>query len=630
MKKILILFVVVFLSCMVASQEVIDLGLQQKQPAPGEEKKPQLGTREVVAVKVKSYQDIESLWAHFADLIERKQWDLAVEALQRIKDSKNELEIDILPEISVSLTYVGFTLMKKGMLEHAYQCFLYAKDFDPTNLDAYIGIARYFIKKGLLYSVKSVAFLMLSVKGRTATVFSGIQLVRDSAGVLFTMSFFVSIVFAAVLFLKYRALFFHDLQEKYQNSFDEKKIYLIGIAVLLAPLFLFIGWVWLFVFWMILFWEYGVKIEKFVIAVILILFLLWIPLNKFFDELQKACIDPEIRAFHAGLYEKYSPNTIRSLQTQFGEESKNTRPMLMLAGIWKKAGQMDKAIELYTIVLKNDERNVDALNNLGNTYYLLDMQDKAVKNYEQALYFNQDNPTLLYNYSLAVRSQFNFAKAEELMKKAMGVNQNLILSYETRASNKKTVVDFALSQTDLIKLIYQKTSFYSNPTMIMVVFLNSITLIMIVMLVIQIKIRKKFFFAQKCSSCGVPYCKRCQPIDKKYNYCSQCLHLFVKKDGVSHASKKDKMDYIEKWQRKRYALSYLLSLLAPGSGSIYVESIAVLIWAFFLALISPGTWTIKPFIINEFQSWLILNVTVALVVYYFIYNIIYILKPRKT
>jgi hypothetical protein len=102
--------------------------------------------------------------------------------------------------------------------------------------------------------------------------------------------------------------------------------------------------------------------------------------------------------------------------------------------------------------------------------------------------------------------------------------------------------------------------------------------------------RKKKFHAKECIKCGRPFCKKCQPAVKEFRFCTQCLHIFVKKDGVSPASRKDKMREIEDHSHRRYVFLTISSLILPGFANLYRNrtwfgTILLLFWFFFLVLI---------------------------------------------
>jgi len=631
MKKT-VLTIILILNSFLVAQEVIDLTKEAPEAAspPPVAKAPQ---EQVINIKVKTYQDIEFLWKEFINLTERNEKEASINLLFKINEIRKELEIEYLSEYSKTLTNIGYEQIKKRFYDYAFQIFFYAKEFDPANKEAYIGIAYSLIKKDVLNLGKALYFLLLSLKGRLGNLFSTIQFLIDSLNIIFLMNFLIIVVLAIIFFLKYRLLFLHDLKETLSGKFSDKSIELIAYGVLIIPFIFFIGWAWVFILWLILFCKYGSKFEKFIVVMLIFIEILWLPFNKFSEEILKNCIKPIYRLYHKALFEPTYPGTLKSIENYVLQNPNDTRTMLVLANLWKRNGQLDKAISLYNNIIKL-EPNAIAFNNLANTYYQLDEPDNAIQYYTQALNYAPADATIYYNYSLAVRAKFNFGKAEELMRKAIELDQNLILNYERRAINKKGVVDFLMTPKELFSLIYKDTSFYDNPFRIILLFFNSNTFIILGLWILLRMQKRKLFLARKCSSCGIAYCKKCQAIEKKFNYCSQCLHLFIKKDGISQASKIEKLNFIEKEKKKDYAFSYLMTIFVPGTGSLYIGSIklgilSIMIWAFLVSLMLKNTWTIEPYIVSEFNHWISLLIFIIFIAYYLLFNLWYLLKPRK-
>jgi hypothetical protein len=95
------------------------------------------------------------------------------------------------------------------------------------------------------------------------------------------------------------------------------------------------------------------------------------------------------------------------------------------------------------------------------------------------------------------------------------------------------------------------------------------------------------FHAHRCVQCGQAFCRKCQTVDRSYGFCIQCLHIFVKKDGVSPVSRRAKMSQIENYSKKQKLFRTIGGILVPGSADIYDQHsikgvITMFIW--FLAL----------------------------------------------
>jgi tetratricopeptide (TPR) repeat protein len=73
--------------------------------------------------------------------------------------------------------------------------------------------------------------------------------------------------------------------------------------------------------------------------------------------------------------------------------------------------------------------------------------------------------------------------------------------------------------------------------------------------------------AAACSRCGRVFCPRCQP-GRRGEFCLQCHHIFVKKEGVDARARVQKMSDIKSWQRLLRVRHLACAAIAPGGGHL--------------------------------------------------------------
>ena len=74
--------------------------------------------------------------------------------------------------------------------------------------------------------------------------------------------------------------------------------------------------------------------------------------------------------------------------------------------------------------------------------------------------------------------------------------------------------------------------------------------------------------ARRCRRCGRPFCRRCRVGSKDPDHCSQCVHLYILRDGLAPTVKSKKMDEVVRYRRRVWVGRRLLSLPLPGSGHV--------------------------------------------------------------
>jgi len=73
--------------------------------------------------------------------------------------------------------------------------------------------------------------------------------------------------------------------------------------------------------------------------------------------------------------------------------------------------------------------------------------------------------------------------------------------------------------------------------------------------------------ATACHRCGRVFCQCCQP-GRRGELCSQCHHIFVKKEGVDARVRVQKMGDIKSWGRLLRVRHIVCAVLAPGGGHL--------------------------------------------------------------
>jgi hypothetical protein len=189
--------------------------------------------------------------------------------------------------------------------------------------------------------------------------------------------------------------------------------------------------------------------------------------------------------------------------------------------------------------------------------------------------------------SILQRAKFNFSNAEDSLARARQLRPRFVRELEEDPYSE--LVDSFPTEEMILARIYGRVGRFSN------YLFNPFTAFSLLLLVIALLRSflptKKSGHAKECIKCGRPFCKRCQPAVKELRFCTQCLHIFVRKDGVSPASRKDKMREIEEHSQRQESFLRIFSLILPGFGNLYKNrvwfgTILLFFWFLFLVLIS--------------------------------------------
>jgi hypothetical protein len=108
-------------------------------------------------------------------------------------------------------------------------------------------------------------------------------------------------------------------------------------------------------------------------------------------------------------------------------------------------------------------------------------------------------------------------------------------------------------------------------------------------------VKKRGFFSRPCFKCGRPYCPKCKTSLEFESFCGQCVHLYIKQDGVSPEARMKKNYEVESYNRTQGIARAVLSLAAPGAGHVWegspIQGIFILaLWCALLAGFLVRLW----------------------------------------
>lgn len=99
--------------------------------------------------------------------------------------------------------------------------------------------------------------------------------------------------------------------------------------------------------------------------------------------------------------------------------------------------------------------------------------------------------------------------------------------------------------------------------------------------------KRRHGYALACDKCGRTFCRRCKPPGASALLCSQCIHVYLRKDGVSIETKLQKVEEVKRRQGFEGRLRLALNVVLPGGELLFRgragAALAILV-PFFLGL----------------------------------------------
>ena len=96
-------------------------------------------------------------------------------------------------------------------------------------------------------------------------------------------------------------------------------------------------------------------------------------------------------------------------------------------------------------------------------------------------------------------------------------------------------------------------------------------------------------FAGQCIKCGRTFCHRCKSARESATYCTQCIHIYLKRDGVSLDTKRSKLEEVSDYHTGMATRNRIFATFLPGSaqlieGRTIVGLLGVFVFLFFVAI----------------------------------------------
>lgn len=562
---VLIFLLANFVPSLLVAQNQEILILKEEKPSPDEsvidqQTAPQNGGPRA---DTEGYEVFYERWHAFEMAYAVGNTEKEIKLLQDMVSWRQYQNIPGLPEFSGSLVQMGDSEYAHKNFEEALRLYEAATQMDPSYSPAFYAQAHLFFGMGIR---KAIPGIRASINGLFAPLQSPSGKIHfwSKYALIFTVALLVAaFLFALILLVKYNRLLRHDVIEKYAMKVRPASLNVLIWFLLFIPVLVLIGPLWLAAFWMMIFFGYSRASEKLLILLFFLVFIAAYPVYLRTSHYSHAAYDANVAPFLTVYSLGASPKSIYDLQKYYVENSQDADAAILLAYLYKTDRATVTAREIlqrYIVLHPGDAR---AYSNLATISFTRGETDSGLRFAQKAVDLDPRNPIYRYNLSKLQRAKFNFSEAERELDQARKLDPALVQNME--GSPQEKLIDAIPSYQLVWQRIDKKHgnfgSLFGNAFSITAMIFFAGTLLFY---------WKRNTFARACDKCGKAFCKKCHSSAvKKYNYCSQCLHIFVKKDGVSPISRKQKMHEIDKNHRRESIFARVSSLLLPGSGSLF-------------------------------------------------------------
>lgn len=402
----------------------------------------------------------------------------------------------------------------------------------------------------------------------------------DSLIVITAALTLTAMIFAVALFIRYGRSMAHDFREMLGARMGGGAVTVLAVALLFLPLFLWLGPMWLLFYWFVIFFSYAGIIER-VLIIVFALVMAAAPIILDLTAHWIAGVDgPVVMASIASEEQSYEPEALRRLQDLATLVPDNATIHLLLGNLHQQEGNEPEAATHYrrSIDLRD---NAGAHVNLGNLHFLEGDLAAAINEYQRAEELDPHLAIAFYNHSIASGSFNKFDEQAQKLDQAKRIDRAaieritsnppsppspVVVMYRPPISEAWSVSS-SIAKRGVATTQFGNYSFFDLMTSAQ----NPITLggllTAILAPMIYLK-RRRAGLAGSCIKCGRTFCPRCKSARESTTYCTQCIHIYLKRDGVSVATKRSKLEEVGHHQSGMLRRNKFFATFLPGSAQL--------------------------------------------------------------
>ncbi|HYH06673.1 MAG TPA: tetratricopeptide repeat protein [Thermoanaerobaculia bacterium] len=403
-----------------------------------------------------------------------------------------------------------------------------------------------------------------------------------------------AILLAIALFIRYGRSMAHDFREMLSTRFSGGSVSVLAFALLFLPLFFWLGPMWLLFYWFAIFFPYANVVER-VATVVLLLLVALLPIALDRTAARVAAVEsPIVMAALSSENQEYQPEALRRLQELVAVVPDHATLQLLMGNMQAFEGNEEQATQHYRRAIELRPRYAGAHVNLGNLLFLNNEFQAALTEYETAQKADPKLAIAFYNASVASGETYKFDQQARMLELARKANQGLIERATRNAPQKIVMYSPAVSEAWVVNdevsqrpaaralfgnyAVFDPARSAANPVTIGAI------LSLLFALLFWLK-RRKSGLANACIKCGRTFCSRCKSARESSTYCTQCIHIYLKRDGVSLDTKRKKLEEVTDHQVGMTRRNRLFATFLPGAAQMLEgRTIAGIIGTFLFAL----------------------------------------------
>lgn len=516
----------------------------------------------------------------FAWLAAHEEGDpvLAAQKVEEIVRHARKIGLRRLTDLSLAATLTARRELAVGSSDRARWALDAAIRLDPDLPEArWSRVALAFSQGGagvpreLLGAVRAV---LVDLEGRR------VALVRATLVLVVTLAA-VGAAFLILLSAGAVRRLHHDLAELTGRWLPRPADAIAAAGLLALPLFLALDAGWLLLWLFVLSFGYAERTVRWAALAGLVPLVLVAPALERAASSLSVSASPVLRGAEALQEKRYDQRVLDDLEAVKNLFPEDPDVRFLLGCLYQQLGQNDRAVAEYTVAAQASPTEVRALINRGNIRFVDGDFGAAQEDFQEALRRDPRDVRARYNLSLVYAETFRTVEAQEKLSEARALDNSLVTRFLDSPTLVKVVavgysVREAREKIDVLERdarsrrvlghfhVGSDAGRWGVPLALAVPFAVGAAF------ALDSWRRKKHGYAVSCQKCGRTFCRLCKPPGESPLLCSQCIHVYLKKDGVSIETKLRKVEEVRRRQGVDGRLRRALNFLFPG-GELFLE-----------------------------------------------------------
>ncbi len=401
-------------------------------PARGQEGFP---LRDDVRQRLNSIQES---WIEWLTSVQEGDAARAKRQADKLVSIADGLGLPRLPELAVAAAARAERFARERDFEGAELSLAAAELLDPDRAETAFARATVQEQRG-----ERFAAMRSTVRGYWRSLFDPLYRYVLIGDLLLWCLTIVTLLVAGLVSVQWATrgvLLFRDLVRFFERSVPSIVAYTLTLALLLWPVLLPAGLLWLALYWSVLAWGYGSRWEK--LAVITAWVILGLTPVLVSEQIRRMNLDTtaQVRAMQSASQGRLVGLLFQDLEPLSEQLPESVALRHFLADLHLSIHQWELARNLYREVLAAEPANAAAAGDLGTCYFYEGNLEQAIVLLQQATSLDPKQAKAFFNLSRALSEEYRFDESGQALRRSSALDAGGVSAWIRTADRSEIVM----------------------------------------------------------------------------------------------------------------------------------------------------------------------------------------------